>query len=246
MIQNPGTEIVAATTPAAPNSAKAKKIAKVAGAAVFTFAMFGTLALPAYALNPAEPQADVVQASTAQSFKVTAGPSLVPIDDVPLEVSTSVIEQEQRERAIEEATAAAEARDQAAEAEAAPSTTVEIPAGVGAGGVVSAALAQLGVAQDCTDLVQNSLAAVGMTERRDQGGYDHGVNDFGRYGATVAYTHGSTALAPGDLLVWPGTPHVAVFIGNGQAVHGGWSGFTTVTAGLDVWGVLPSNVVRMS
>lgn len=237
MNQNPSTEVVAATSSAAPTSAKVKKIARVTGAAVFTFAMFGTLALPAYAMN--EPVANDAPAAIApQTFKVTAGPSLTAIDDIPLEVDSSIAEQAQRELAVAEAEKAA--------AERTKQVAIEAPAGKGDGTIVGEALAQLGVSQDCTDLVQNALAGAGLTTRRDQGGYDHGVNNFGNYGASVGYVHGSTALAPGDILVWPGLPHVAIYIGNGQAVHGGWSGFTTVVDSISVYGQLPTSVVRMS
>ncbi|MFC5339080.1 NlpC/P60 family protein [Leucobacter denitrificans] len=243
MIPNPSTEIVAATTPAAaPTSAKAKKIAKIAGAAAFTFAMFGTLALPAYALNPAtNVEAEIVQASTAQTIKVSAGPALTPIDDIPLEVDTSIVEQEQRERAIAEAEAAAEAaaEQQQAATKAEPVAAVDVPAGQGASGIVNAALAQLGVAQDCTALVEKSLRAVG-----------HSVGDlapaqFTAYGPSVGYSHGSTVLAPGDILIW-GNAHVAIYVGGGKVVHGGWDGFTTVVAGLSTYHGLPTTVVRMS
>ena len=247
MNSQPSTEVVAAADSAASSKAKVKKIARVSGAAVFTFAMFGTLALPAYAFNNTEEP--VAAVAESQTIKVTAGPSLTKIDDIPLEVDTSVADQERRERLVAEAEKRAkelaDAKDDKAGAAAAPAMA-EIPAGAGAGGLVAAALAQVGVGQDCTDLVQNALAAIGQTERRDQGGYDHGVSDFTRYGATVGYAHGTTALAPGDILIWPGLPHVAVYIGGGQAVHGGWSGGTTVVDSISVWGQLPSQVVRMS
>ena len=250
MNSQPSTEVVAATDSAASSKAKVKKIARVSGAAVFTFAMFGTLALPAYAFNDKEEP--VAAVAEAQTIKVTAGPALTKVDDIPLEVDTSVAEQERRERLV------AEAEKRAAQLEASKKTdskttggaaapaVAEVPAGSGASGLVAAALAQVGVGQDCTDLAQNSLAAIGLTERRDAGGYDHGVNDFFRYGASVDYVHGTTALAPGDLLMWPGAPHVAVYIGGGQAVHGGWTGGTTVVAGLSTYAGLPTQVVRMS
>ncbi|GAA1316678.1 hypothetical protein ACFSWE_15225 [Leucobacter albus] len=245
MNSQPSTEVVAATDSAASSKAKVKKIARVSGAAVFTFAMFGTLALPAYAFNDQE--APVAAVAESQSIKVTAGPSLTKIDDIPLEVDTSVADQERRDRLVAEAEERAKELDAAAKGgEKSAPAAVEIPAGAGASGLVAAALAQVGVGQDCTDLVQNALAAIGQTQRRDQGGYDHGVNDFTRYGATTGYVHGSTALAPGDILIWPGLPHVAVYIGGGQAVHGGWSGGTTVVDAISVWGQLPSTVVRMS
>ena len=244
MNQNPSTEVVAAADAAAPNSAKVKKIARVSGAAIFTFAMFGTLALPAYAMN--EPQAQVAEVAASQSIKVTAGPALTPIDDIPLEVDSSVADQERREREIAEAEKKAQKRAEGGAAAEGTAKTVDVPAGVGADGLVSAALAQVGVYQDCTDLVQNSLAAIGLTERRDQGGYDHGVSDFFRYGPSIDYVHGTTELAPGDLLMWPGAPHVAIYIGGGQAVHGGWTGGTTVVAGLSTYAGLPTQIVRMS
>lgn len=113
------------------------------------------------------------------------------------------------------------------------SNPVDVPAGQGAQGVVAAAMAQLGVQQDCTDLVQNSLAAVGLTTRRDQGGFDLGTGiwQYDKFGPRVSLD----SLAPGDILVYgnagSGT-HVAIYIGDGQAVHGGFSG-STVIAGVD-------------
>src|SRR5690606_5084326 len=132
-----------ATAAAAPTSAKAKKIAKIAGAAVFTFAMFGAVALPAYGLGNAGAEAETVdfsstQASVSQTIKVTAGAPLVAIDDVPLEVATSVVEQEQRERAIAEAQEAAASN--AAREQQAAANAIDIPAGSGASGLVNAAL----------------------------------------------------------------------------------------------------------
>ena len=249
MNSQPSTEVVAATAPAASSKAKVKKIARVGGAAVFTFAMFGTLALPAYAFNDKEEP--VAAVAESQTIKVTAGPALTKIDDIPLEVDTTVAEQEQREKLVAEAEKraaelAANKDNKTTSGASATPAAAEIPAGSGASGLVAAALVHVGISQDCTDLAQNALAAIGLTERRDQGGYDHGVSDFFRYGASVDYVHGTTALAPGDLLMWPGAPHVAVYIGGGQAVHGGWTGGTTVVAGLSTYAGLPTQVVRMS
>lgn len=244
MNQNPGTEVVAAATAAVTAPAKAKKIVRVAGAAVFSFAMFGAFALPAYALNaPAEAEIEP-QASVSQSITIPEGLKPVAIEDIPLEVDTSVVEQERLDRELKEAEKLAIERQN----ERVSIAAVEVPAGVGAGGLVNAALAQVGVYQDCTDLVQNALAAIGLTERRDQGGYDHGVSDFFRYGASTPYVHGTTALAAGDILMWPGAPHVAIYIGNGQAVHGGWGASLneTAVAGISTYAGYPTDVVRMS
>lgn len=78
--------------------------------------------------------------------------------------------------------------------------------------IAQAALAQIGVNQDCTMLVTNSLKAVGI--------------DF--HGAPSAYLSLGPLTdnpVPGDIIVYQG--HVAIYIGDGQAVHGGWNGYTT-------------------
>lgn len=78
--------------------------------------------------------------------------------------------------------------------------------------IAQAALAQLGVHQDCTRLVTNSLAAAGIHH----------------HGAPASYLSLGPLTdnpVPGDIIVYQG--HVAIYIGNGQAVHGGWNGYTT-------------------
>lgn len=81
--------------------------------------------------------------------------------------------------------------------------------------IASAALAQVGRSQDCTMLVTNSLAAVGI--------YYHGwPSGYLSLGTIIPYSQ----AMPGDIVVYNG--HVAVYIGNGMCVHGGWNGWTTV------------------
>lgn len=101
------------------------------------------------------------------------------------------------------------------------STSIEAPNSK-AQAIVDAAYAQLGVNQDCTMLVTNSLKAVGI--------YHHGW--------PVSYTSlgrevSSSEAKPGDIIYYEnggmGVAHVAVYIGNGQAIHGGWNGNTTTT-----------------
>lgn len=89
------------------------------------------------------------------------------------------------------------------------------------GGIASAALAQLGVTQDCTMLVTNALAANGI--------YFHGwPADYFSLGTVTGNPQ------PGDLIYYAngglGMAHIAVYIGNGQAVHGGWNGTTTAVS----------------
>ena len=86
--------------------------------------------------------------------------------------------------------------------------------------IVAGAMAQLGISGiDCTDMVQNALAAAGLTTSRFDGGYDMGVESFYQFGTVIP----ASEAQPGDIMISPGN-HVAIYIGNGQAVHGGWNG----------------------
>jgi cell wall-associated NlpC family hydrolase len=86
--------------------------------------------------------------------------------------------------------------------------------------IAAAAYAQLGVSQDCTALVTNSLAAVGINYH----GWPAGYLSLGR-------TVSAAEAQPGDLAYYEnggmGMAHIAVYVGNGMAVHGGWNGGTT-------------------
>ncbi|MFW0170196.1 NlpC/P60 family protein [Rothia sp. P4278] len=86
--------------------------------------------------------------------------------------------------------------------------------------VVAAALAAASVnAQtDCTALATNSLRAAGINF--------HGwPMDYMSLGTVTSNPQ------PGDLVIYAsngfGQQHIAVYIGNGQAVHGGWNGMGT-------------------
>ena len=87
--------------------------------------------------------------------------------------------------------------------------------------IVSAAYGQLGVWQDCTMLVTNSLAAVGINFHDWPAGY-----------MTLGTVIDGSQAEPGDLLYYmdggAGVPHIAVYAGNGMAIHGGWNGNQTV------------------
>jgi len=114
----------------------------------------------------------------------------------------------------------------------APATVAPAPApapaaGTKAAAIAAAALAQLGVYQDCTMLATNSLAAVGIQFHDWPAGY----LSLGRV-VTAA------EAIPGDLIYYAnggmGVAHIAVYIGNGVAVHGGWNGNQTVTFSANV------------
>lgn len=95
--------------------------------------------------------------------------------------------------------------------------------------IIGAAFAQIGRYQDCTMLVTNSLAAVNI--------HHHGwpISYF-----TLGYQVSRFDALPGDLVYYqhggaPGTlAHIAVYAGNGRAVHGGWNGNETREWSVDV------------
>ncbi|WP_424347646.1 NlpC/P60 family protein [Kocuria sp. CH-021] len=93
--------------------------------------------------------------------------------------------------------------------------------------IAAAAKNQLGVRQDCTALVTKALRAAGVKH----------------HGWPVSYlklgTRVSAAQAqPGDLVYYAnggmGFAHIAVYIGGGKAVHGGWNGNQTVIQTVNV------------
>lgn len=120
----------------------------------------------------------------------------------------------------EEAAAAQRANEEQAQQRSHPQAS-----GEGRSDIANAAATQLGVTQDCTDLVQYALASVGINATRANGGYDFGtaVHEYTQFGGQVV----NDGMKPGDILVWPGY-HVAVYFGDGQIVHGGWNGDQTV------------------
>ncbi|MCX8454207.1 NlpC/P60 family protein [Paenarthrobacter ureafaciens] len=145
---------------------------------------------------------------------------------------------------VEKAPAKAEAKSSAQEATASASNaggraTVAVssaapaakaPAassGLGAA-IAAAAYAQLGVTQDCTMLVTNSLAAVGINFHDWPAGY-----------LSLGRTVSAAEAQPGDLAYYAngglaGQAHIAVYVGNGMAVHGGWNGSTTALFSVNV------------
>ncbi|PRI10292.1 NlpC/P60 family protein [Leucobacter massiliensis] len=240
MIQNPSTDVVLSGEAAKPAPAKAKRIAQMAGAAALSFGLVGTFSIPAYATAPeAEGIPDgFAAAQTLQTADVDD--TVLPLAAPEGQVSTVVLEQERAEKEAEEAAArAAEAQEQAAAASQTQGskefTGQDVPAGAGAQGIVNAALAQLGQFQDCTALVERSLRAIGIPA----GDLGTQVGEYTGLGGSLV-TSGD--YAPGDVLIWSGR-HVAVYIGNGQAVHGGFGGNQTVVASAFIDGS-PDGVVR--
>ena len=106
------------------------------------------------------------------------------------------------------------------QAPAAAATTQAASSNKGAA-IYQAALAQLGTFQDCTLLVTNALKAVGINFHDWPAGY-----------MSLGTVVPASQAQPGDLVYYAnggmGAAHIAVYAGNGQAVHGGWNGNQTV------------------
>ena len=134
----------------------------------------------------------------------------------------------------------AEVKKEVAVATAAPSVAAKPAAPVAAAttqaassnkgaAIYQAALAQLGRYQDCTMLVTNALKAVGINFHDWPIGY-----------MSLGTVVPASQAQPGDLIYYAngglGMAHIAVYAGNGQAVHGGWLGNQTVLNSANVAG----------
>ncbi|MFP3579651.1 hypothetical protein SB659_08715 [Arthrobacter sp. SIMBA_036] len=104
------------------------------------------------------------------------------------------------------ATAAAPAAAPVAPAAAAPASGVNAA-------MVASAYAQIGIMQDCTAMVERALGSAGIPVG------DLAPLQFLNYGKVVS------SPLPGDMIVQSG--HVAIYIGNGQAISGGINGNQT-------------------
>lgn len=92
----------------------------------------------------------------------------------------------------------------------------DVPAsGIGAA-LVASAYGQIGIHQDCTAMVERALRSIG--KNAPEGAF--APLDFYRFGTVV------TTPQPGDLMIRPG--HVAIYVGNGMAISGGFEGLNTV------------------
>ncbi|MGP0222303.1 MULTISPECIES: NlpC/P60 family protein [unclassified Paenarthrobacter] len=114
-------------------------------------------------------------------------------------------------------TAAAPAKATATATATAPAPAAPAAAAPAAGGVnaamVASAYAQIGIFQDCTAMVEKALGSAGIRVG------DLAPMQFLNYGKVVSDPQ------PGDMIVQSG--HVAIYIGNGQAISGGINGNQT-------------------
>lgn len=202
------------------------------------------LAGPANATEPVQRETSTIDVQPEASIKISAD-SAATITFVKSPVQTTPARKAPVEpvyptatdkpapiasQAIAEAPPSQKYATQPVKAPVAPAAAVPAPAvsasGKGAA-IASAAYAQLGVAQDCTMLVTNSLRAVGINFR----GWP------AEYLALGTVVPASEAQA-GDLAYYAdggmGRAHIGVYVGNGKAVHGGWNGGSTVLFSVNV------------
>lgn len=190
------------------------------------------------------PKATVVE-NTAEKTVVKVDPvqTVAPKAATPAKVETKAVETKKEETPKAEvkkaapvatpAVAKAEEKPVAtpAVATAAPTVTAKTQAPAAAAttqvassnkgaAIYQAALAQLGTFQDCTMLVTNALKAVGINFHDWPAGY-----------MSLGTVVPASQAQPGDLIYYAnggtGLAHIAVYAGNGQAVHGGWLGNQT-------------------
>lgn len=169
--------------------------------------------------------------TAASTVKISFATPTITSTPAPVIEEPVVVEAQSSEVAV--AAPVAEAAPAAAPAvtvttpEPAAATQTQAPSGVGAI-IASAALGQLGIGQDCTALVRNALSAAGIS-------WVGWPGDYLNKGRLVSQGEAQ----PGDLIYYAdggvGLAHIAVYIGNGQAVHGGYQG-TTKIAGVSIYG----------
>lgn len=95
----------------------------------------------------------------------------------------------------------------------APASAANVPASSGIGAaLVASAYSQIGINQDCTAMVERALRSIGKNAPAGS----LAPLQFLRFGTVV------TDPQPGDLMVRAG--HVAIYVGNGMAISGGFNG----------------------
>ena len=201
--------------PAAQTPAPAAQT-KVAAPAVQTKA-----AAPAAQTKVAAPAAQTKAVTTTAPKTETKAAAQTPAPAAQTKAATPAPKAETKAAAQTPAPAAqTKAATPAPAAQTKPAATTT-PSGSKNAAIYQAALAQVGRYQDCTMLVTNALKSVGINYHDWPAGYmklgTQVSASQAQAGDLVYYANGGTGLA-----------HIAVYAGNGQAVHGGWLGNQTV------------------
>ena len=216
----------AAQTKVAAPAAQTKVAAPAAQTKVAAPAAQTKVAAPAAQTKVAAPAAQTKAAAPAAQTKAaaTTAPAAQTKAAAPAtqtKAATPAPKAETKAAAQTPAPAApAKAATPAPAAQTKPAATTA-PSGSKNAAIYQAALAQVGRYQDCTMLVTNALKSVGINYHDWPAGYmklgTQVSASQAQAGDLVYYANGGTGLA-----------HIAVYAGNGQAVHGGWLGNQTV------------------
>ena len=188
-------------------------------------------------VDPVQTVAPKAAATVAPSATPTApavAPKAAATPVAPAKAETKAVETKKEEAPVATPAVAKAAEKPAATpavATAAPTVTAKTQAPAAAAttqvassnkgaAIYQAALAQLGTFQDCTMLVTNALKAVGINFHDWPAGY-----------MSLGTVVPASQAQPGDLIYYAngglGLAHIAVYAGNGQAIHGGWNGNQT-------------------
>ena len=178
-------------------------------------------AAPAAQTKAAAPVAQTKAVTTAAPKTETKAAAQTPAPAAQTKAATPAPKAETKAAAQTPAPAAqTKAATPAPAAQTKPAATTT-PSGSKNAAIYQAALAQVGRYQDCTMLVTNALKSVGINYHDWPAGYmklgTQVSASQAQAGDLVYYANGGTGLA-----------HIAVYAGNGQAVHGGWLGNQTV------------------
>ena len=213
----------AAQTKVAAPAAQTKVAAPAAQTKVAAPAAQTKAAAPAAQTKAAAPVAQTKAAAPAAQTKAAA--TTAPATQTKAAATTAPATQTKAVTTTAPATqtkaaAQTKAATPAPAAQTKPAATTT-PSGSKNAAIYQAALAQVGRYQDCTMLVTNALKSVGINYHDWPAGYmklgTQVSASQAQAGDLVYYANGGTGLA-----------HIAVYAGNGQAVHGGWLGNQTV------------------
>ena len=211
----------AAQTKVAAPAAQTKVAAPAAQTKAAAPAAQTKVAAPAAQTKAAAPAAQTkAAATTAPATQTKAAATTAPATQTKAVTTTAPATQTKAAAQTPAPAAQTKAATPAPAAQTKPAATTT-PSGSKNAAIYQAALAQVGRYQDCTMLVTNALKSVGINYHDWPAGYmklgTQVSASQAQAGDLVYYANGGTGLA-----------HIAVYAGNGQAVHGGWLGNQTV------------------
>ena len=211
----------AAQTKAAAPAAQTKAAAPAAQTKAAAPATQTKAAAPAAQTKAAAPATQTKAVTTTAPKTETKAAAQTPAPAAQTKAATPAPKAETKAATQTPAPAAqTKAATPAPAAQTKPAATTA-PSGSKNAAIYQAALAQVGRYQDCTMLVTNALKSVGINYHDWPAGYmklgTQVSASQAQAGDLVYYANGGTGLA-----------HIAVYAGNGQAVHGGWLGNQTV------------------